>query len=660
MRSIIIAISCLLIGQQLIGQDEYTFGEVSLKELKMKVYEKDSEAKALVLCDIGYTDFIEGKNNYYDVRFKRHKRIKIFDKNEDHHGTVSIPYYSDGFGRKEFIKNLKAFTYNYVDGKIEKKRVDPEMIFEERLNEKYYIIKFTFPDLQDGSVIEFQYEKTTPFIFSLPKWRFQSDIPTYYSEYTVHVVPRYEYAYILNGIEEFDVYLSKKYEWNDALKAGNMKIINEWSKENGRINTYGLYDTPAFEDESYVHSAEDYLMTMDFQLSKIYRDNGVIDEVMTSWPKLNTELLDHDNFGRYLKQASRISKTLLKEELNLENLSVQDKAKRIIQYMKDKYSWDGSMRKLTSQSAKDFQEKGIGNAADINLFMIGLMKAAEIDVKPVILSTRKHGDIPVQYPIMNFTNYVLALVETEVPFFADATEPLLSYDMIPLRCMNDLGLVVEKSDKANWLYMQNSISSSEKKTINLTLDVEDLEVDYMTVISSSSFDAYKKKKDFEDDSSALEDYYEGRMGTIEKLRTSSYDNSRVPYVIGVQGSFAVDRLGKNLILKPFLNLPLQKNSLTKEKRDYPIEFDYLVEDFFTMSLPLPEGYRVENLPESLDIDDEQVKIKLDYSIKGNVLSAKGGYYFKKVTYQADEYDQIKKYFDKIVEYFNQEVLIETD
>lgn len=100
----------LLICSQLFSQKVVKeFGVISLDEIKMNSYEKDKEAKAVVLYDKGKSIFYDTKGGY-DIRFTRHKRIKIFDNSESQYAEVSIPYYVDGFGKTEVVKSIKAVS----------------------------------------------------------------------------------------------------------------------------------------------------------------------------------------------------------------------------------------------------------------------------------------------------------------------------------------------------------------------------------------------------------------------------------------------------------------------------------------------------------------------------------------------------------------------
>ena len=166
---------------------------------------------------------------------------------------------------------------------------------------------------------------------------------------------------------------------------------------NDMIHTFVLKNIPAFKDESHITSVNDYIKKMNFQMSKINRPSGGSEEIMTSWPELNDALLSHKNFGKYIKKAKKYCKKILKSELKIADLSSKETSKNIIQYVKDNFTWNYFDSKYTSQSAKSFYENKRGNSADINLFLLALLREAGIECKPVILSTRNHGKINVDF-----------------------------------------------------------------------------------------------------------------------------------------------------------------------------------------------------------------------------------------------------------------------
>jgi hypothetical protein len=639
---------------------EIEFGKVSQKEIDMIHYEKDKEAKAVILYDKGNSIFFNTDNGY-DIRFTRHKRIKIFDKSESQYAEVSIPYYVDGYGKVETIKSIEAFTYNITDGRLTQKKLDPSTIYVERINERWYNKKFIFPDVQDGSIIEYRYVLETPFVFNLPDWIFQDKIPTIYSEYQVSMIPFYEYVYIVQGISKFDyqnsVVASEKRSWG--------KVAEIYGKNEGSgvvfhdyVHTYVMRNVPAFNDESYISSVNDYIIKMDFQLAKFNRPNGGISKIISTWPALNESLLKHEKFGKYLKSSSKIAKKVLSETLILSGKEDEQKAKEIIDYVKSNFEWDGHYGKYASQSAKDFFNKKKGNSADINLFMIAILNEAKIDAKPLILSTRDNGKIASNHPFDHFTNYVIALINTDLPFLADGTEDLIPYNKLPIRCYNEKGLVVEKTNTPNWISLANNTLSVEKSTIRMKLDSISMDVLTQVCIQDTEYEAFLVRNRFKNDSLKLKEFYARKVGDIKKTRTIGYESTSSSYSMNFETQFETEKLGDNIVIKPFLNLPLSKNYLTQRNRTYPVDFIYPWENNFESILEIPADFIVSELPEGYNLDNELAEISLNYSLDNRILTVKGYYRFKKSTYFANEYARIKHYLDQVVKIFNQPILLE--
>ncbi|MEQ8238539.1 MAG: DUF3857 domain-containing protein, partial [Cyclobacteriaceae bacterium] len=530
MKKLLILI--LLLSQSAYSQTlEIEFGQITIDEIKMKSYEADKETKAVILYDKGKSIFFDSENGY-DIRFTRHKRIKIFDKSESEYTEISIPYYVDGYGKTENVKSIEAITYNMIDGSLSQRRLDPFTIYDEKINERWHNKKFVFPDVQDGAILEYRYVLETPFHFNLPDWTFQDKIPTVYSEYQVSMIPFYEYVFLVQGISKFDYQNStvanENRSWGNVSKSYGQNV-GRGVEFQDYVYTYVLKDVPAFKDESYISSINDYIIKMDFQLAKFHSPTGTTSEIISTWSDLNESLLKHEKFGKYLKSSSKFAKKVLSEDLKMNTESDRAKAKRIIEYVKSSFVWNGSYGKYATQSAKDFFSKKSGSDADINLFMIALLNEAGIKAEPLILSTRNHGKIPSDYPFDHFTNYVIALVNTDTPFLADGTEELLPYNKLPIRCNNEKGLIVEKADTPRWISLDNPVFSIEKNIIRMNLDTVRMDIVAEVSIQNTEYQSYSARNRFRNDSLRIKEYYSDRIGDISLSKTVSYDRVESPY-----------------------------------------------------------------------------------------------------------------------------------
>lgn len=657
----IILVITLLISQLAYSQkNESVFGLISKEEIEMESYEKDLEAKAVVLFDKGKSIFFDTDNGY-DIRFTRHKRIKVFDKSESQYAEISIPFFVDGNGKTEVVKSIEAVTYNLENGRLSRRYLDPTAIYEEQINERWYNKKFVFADVQDGSILEYRYTLETPFHFNLPDWIFQAEIPTIYSEYQVSMIPFYEYVFIVQGISKFDYQNSEvaneKRTWGNISESYG-RNVGSGIEFQDYVHTYVLKDIPAFIDESYISSANDYIIKMDFQLARFNSARGGKSIIISTWPALNKSLLKHKKFGKYIKGSSKGAKRILSKEMNVSGMNNNQKVIALIDYVKSNFEWNGYNGKYASQSAKDFFANKIGNSADINLFMIALLNEAGIKTEPLILSTRNHGKIRLEYPFDHFTNYVIALVYTDSPFLADGTEEFLPYNKLPIRCLNEKGLIVNNEDTPNWISLENNVPSIERSTISMTIDTVSSDVMAQVSIQNTGYMSFAARKRFKNDSAKIKEFYEDKIGDISRLRTIGFERENLPYFMNFVTTYEVEKIGGNIIIKPFLNLPLSENRLTQQKRTYPVDFIYPWENQFECILKVPSDFALNELPEGYKLENELVEIYLDYSFDNSTLIVKGNHKFKKSIYTADEYSQVKRYLDQIVKYFNRPIILE--
>jgi len=164
---------------------EYRFGELKNEELNLKIYNLDTVANALVLYESGYTVF-KIKNDKVIISTKHYKKIKIFNREGYKHASFSIRLYNNKTGF-ESVDEIKAITHNHLN----KTFLSKSEIFEEKVNENWKEVKFTMPNLKEGSIIEVEYTLETPFKFNLTGWEFQSDIPKLYSQYKASIPGNY-------------------------------------------------------------------------------------------------------------------------------------------------------------------------------------------------------------------------------------------------------------------------------------------------------------------------------------------------------------------------------------------------------------------------------------------------------------------------------------
>lgn len=643
-------------------KSQFQLGNINEYEQNLKSYKKDPKAEAVVIFDIGKSIFFDTDRGGYNIRFTRTKRIKILDKTGIKFSEISIPFFVDGYGKTEYITSIEAYCYNVEDGKTIIKALDKRTIFEEQINNNWKTKKFVLPDVKVGSIIEYKYVLETPFLFNLPDWTFQSKIPTIYSEYNVNMIPFYEYAFIVQGISRFDhqesVESKKTRAWGTIVKNHGVNI-GSGIEFNDKIHLYAMKDIPAFRDESYISSPEDYLMKMDFQLAKIRRPQGSTEEIMSTWPKMCEDLMDHEKFGKYLKKSGKLVKKILEYEIDITDKNETNIQKAVINYIKKNFDWNGINSKYASKKPKEFYEQKSGNSTDINLFMCALLKAAGIDAQPLILSTRNHGKIRGTYSFSHFFNYAVIMVKGDKKsFLTDGTNSLIAYNRIPIRCINGKGLIVNE-DQTNWIRLYNNIKSVDSKIFKIDINTEDLSANTELSIQSNEFESVGYKRSCKNDTTKLkEQLLEEGLSEIKSVSTLNYKRNNLAYIINCKGECEVEKIGRNIIVSPFLNSPIKENQLKELRRSYPVDLIYARTKKFKSEINIPEGYQVKTLPNNYKMDNGLAEIKLEYQQIENRIVVQGTYSFKKSIYKPEEYGGVKNYFNTIIKKFNEPIVFE--
>lgn len=624
------------------------FGKVSVEELSMIKYPADTEAAALVLYDKGLSKFIYDDNGGFDIYFTESKRIKILKPAGKRYSEIEIPFYREG-DVYENIKDLEAYTYNLENGRIVIDSVTPSLIYDEKENDRWNEKKFAFPDVKEGSVLEYRYTLITPYIFRLPDWEFQDNIPTLYSEYIVHMVPFYQYTWLLQGANKFDIYKSVKENGLPTNVAG--------ITYNDMVSTYGMINVPAFHVEDFLTCRDDYIIKLNFQLMAYTDIYGVTTKVTNTWDQLIKDLLNHPDFGKYINAAGRASKRLVDYD-TLKNLDPEVRFNKILDFVKANYSWNGNQGFYTTKSAGKFASEKSGNCADVNLFLCGMLQQANLNAFPVILSTRDHGIIKYDYPYINFFNYDIVMVDLGGKnVLADATDLRRSNTLIPAQCLNDKGLVVDKS-AVKWVKLASDMQSQITHIFVIKPQPQSDSLNVFFRIKANNYDGLNLRKIYAGKQKNLADHLRKDMiEPADSIQVKNYDNVEKPFLVSLNGKYPARSINGKLYIKPFLDEPVSENPFKYKTRSYPIDMNYPRTRIFISQIEIPKGYKVESLPENRDVLGDLVVINYKIDKVEDKLMVSGSYKFTQAVYKPEDYLKLKAYYDIIIKKFNEKIVL---
>ena len=99
-----------------------------------------------------------------------------------------------------------------------------------------------------------------------------------------------------------------------------------------------------------------------------------------------------------------------------------------------------------------------------------------------------------------------------------------------------------------------------------------------------------------------------------------------------------------------LGAAIKKNPFTAAERLYPVEMPYATDDIYTMSMEIPKGYVVDELPKSTRLNFNEDEGMFEYLISADkeYIQLRCGLVFRKATYANGDYQSLRDFYSFIV------------
>jgi hypothetical protein len=642
-----------------ITAQNFKFGKVSEEELVQKAHAKDIEAPAAILYRNTTTDFKYNQEKGFYAVINVHERIKIYKKEGGSDwATIEIPLF-DGYGTSgDKFTSLTGFTYVNKNGKIEKTKLTNDGIFEDKRTEYLTVKKFTMPKIEDGVVIEYRYTVTSPFIQNIDTYYFQETIPVNRVEMSFWAPEYLIFKSHRKGLFSFNVTeetkrerIQLKYKVEGDRYIGGAR--NRTQDVNYTSNGYkvALDNLEAIREEPYTSNLNAYRSGIQFELSYTKYPDQPIDYYSSSWEDVARDINKSASFGQQL-ESDRFLKRIVESIVDV-NDDQGAKVAKIYQYVKSTMTWNGYKGIYVSDDLEGSLERKSGNVADINLLCIGLMRAAGIPCNPVLISTKENG-IPL-FPTRTGFDYVVAGVGKSVnPLLLDAADRLSAPQVLNAQLLNWFGRSINQDGTSFVvdLFPQKIAKHTAFVDLNLTDDME-VQGTYKSRISGHLGQEHRRKfvgAAIDSQLKMLEQSYENT--TVSKLEFKELENPFKPLSMAYHFSSEqeTEEIGGKIYVNPMVIMQVTNNYFLQEERSYPIDFEYPRQARNTITWKIPTGYRLESVPENLEMNlvDNIASYKYSITQRDNDLQISVIRSINKAVVDAKYYQSIKEYFKRII------------
>lgn len=640
----------LLLSVLLTAQDysDTRFGKLSEGEQTALPPGKDSTASAYVLYDRLDLKFayISGKGPTTVEEF--HTRIKLLTAASFERANITLRYnrtYED-------ISALNAVIHLPDGERIKLANRD----FVKERDGDYYTVKFTFPQVTEGAVIEYTYSRRSESILIPSRFAFQRDIPVRWAEYTAMIPEYYRYVSLGNsGRYVVDEVKTTRRPWGPVFRKAPM--AHEHVAHNDI--RWAMRDVPAFERQPYTNNAVDYLPRVRLQLQSVNYPGELVQPVFSDWQNTVDNLHERSDFGRAYTSRSN-SKALRKTAAQHLGQAggPKEKIDAAYAYVCQNIRWNGQTSIFGTESPDKVLEAGEGNSADLNLALLSILDEAGIPAYPLLVSLRDRGTPIEIYPILTQFDHLLVYTEVDgQPYLLDANGPGRPPGLPREAALNHRGWV---ADPAGPRWVDVAVPHAQQ-IVMANIEVREDGMPQVNVRGRlSSYFALEGRRDLSQMESPLGAPIARQVAEVfPDARVLSHDVTQGDDTWGGPLALELDmevpishRAEDYIYLQPVL-LPLLDDELDDvEARLFPIDFSYPRQLQYIARVTVPEGYAVEEMPASIRLTNDDGSMTASYlaeDLGTGVLSIVFRVNMDRTVYPAESYPALRQMYRRIID-----------
>lgn len=674
MKKLTLAVVALVLNSFFLSasKDPYKLGKVTKEELLLNSCPIDEEAEAYYIFDDGkaYINFDHHDNGKWIVMFKRKFKIKVLSKEGLSAANFTIPLRHYGNTAEQKILSVKGKTYNLENGDIEVSKLRSDNIHYVEVHKYLTHVKCAMPQVAAGSIIEVEYTIQSDMISNFYPWHFQRTIPVLHSKYDVILPEFMDYNTLTSGFVHV-----KKEQLDDYLQNFNIKY-DDYSQpglpahRSFTLPSYSKYyiftadNVAAFEEEPYISSEADNISKINFQLTSINHKNQIKRRFSETWADIDSLLLRDDDFGGFLNDTKDFAQIV--ESLNFQPTIPEELLPAIYYNLKEHLQWNDYYSIYTNTSPTKVWESGSGNSSEINLTLCGVLRASGIEASPIVSRTRSRGYFNRNFPSVSQLNHVMVkAVVNDQDFILDLTgnTPI---NLIPVNSINFHARVPGESFKKTWVSLIPKQKYESQSTMLIDLDPENQMASGKLRLKLKDYAALSLRSQTALSSNPLQKVEELWINefpgtSIQNLAIENLDSlsNSILTNFDFTSTSAIEQVGDNYLVNLNMANQVGDNPFSGSDRKYPIDMAYGRQIKNNMTLNIPEGFEVVNLPASQKIALPEDKGHFYFMVShvGNMVQVNTVYVMNQQIFASNEFEYLKQFYGILTEKLNEPLVL---
>lgn len=580
-------------------------------------------------------------NKIDEIKYQFNTVTTVLNKDGDHNALVFIPY-----EKGNTISDVKVTIYDEAGKKIKSFSKSDFNDFANNPQGAFYtdnrVLALPYTSIQYPYTVDFSYQITNENTVFIPDFVPFTNTNISLEEGEFKVINK-------SGIELRTKVYPSKYNYTSVQE-----------NDNGSEKTYTYKNVPAIDDAFLLPQPVKILPKVSFSLAKFNLEGK--EGSINSW----------EDFGVWyynsILQPVSVSTPTIKAEVAALNLqgSKEDKVKKLFQHMQSRTRYIfvalgiGGWQPMMPD---EVNKKGYGDCKGLTNYMKTLLDEAGIPSHYcVVNSNASQVSFDPAFPKMG-GNHVILMVPTENGnIWLENTSQQIAFNHLSFNTTDRNVLSIKKNGIE---LIDTPVYAAEKSKEKQNMKIQVNEDN--SILGEGKFEFTGSQYDYalaytglspKERNEALKNQMD--VLSFEKIEMKDFINDRDHAVAKFNVDFKAVNYSKNAgssII--FRAVPLFSNTVYKneENRELPFEIGQAFEDEYNISFIIPKNYKIDEVPNDININSEFGTYKLSFVKNGEELKVIRTVKVNKGIYSKEKYNDYINFRKKMMNIDNSKILI---
>lgn len=584
--------------------------------------------------------------------------IQILDKKteEIYYNTSKAALYSKESVSSSFFHELlsvNAHVLTPVDDKYSKIKVK-NFNSNQQISQKYFVddivtTNFDLPSLKQGAISFIQTEHNV----KAP----QFSIPVFWTSYSPIVSKILTITTDANVELEFTFFNMSESELEYIKTTKGKKIIHQWIKK----------DIEANKSEAGGPNPRYYFSHFVIRVKSFTKKSGERIPILTNVSDLHNWYLSMLNQVK-LEKPEIIKKILA--EIIQDEMDEEQKVKTVFNWVQNNIKYiaiEDGLGGLIPRDADLVMERRYGDCKDMSNLIVEMLRAIDIEGHHTWIGTR---DIPYSYtelPSPIIDNHMIAAYrsnKTNKFVYLDATDSYIRYGL-PTEFIQGKEALINLKD--GFLIDTVPVLNSDFNKLwdSVTLNIQDEKlIGEGKIVISGYFDTQVRHRlnsisDAQEKQRYIKSY---TLKGTNKYQLKDFDIQKSDTNISFNYSFDIDNYVIRHDDKIYVNMNIEKlyDTFKEFEKDRIIawEDDFMRSFKMNFRLKIPEGYKLDYLPENSSINHDFFDYDISYQTSGEYINYEMSIHNKFLILEPENFDQYNKAIKQLKSVYKESVVLQ--